>query len=450
MKLIKEYITKVLIIIFFLSLSLEICVFIFIYRNSKNIYTKLFNDTLDKAAKKSKESIEMINNFTGNLFMNYMNKLKLISKHTLLYNGNVNNDNIINMNSKIFSNKNLLDKIIRAKKDEIYKKQEFQDLFNETTEKFEYIQSYMEKYKNVTNNLLLNKLLREHDELNYISYHNCLDSEFDLNNLEEEDVKKLNFLIPIFKSIFLERLITKREKMDIMRIFILTPNELIIYPPEDASKIYLYNTNDDEIYCSWEPYETYYSCVYDYITRRLPSYENYMFFIEENNDFYNYIYSICVHFSYVKGDNANSMLCIDVNFGYMINSFDYLKTKNFDFGLARVLMIWEPDFHFDFFAIFNSNRNVSEIIEVFNSSEYTPEKFVIKDDKYNYYSFYNILYLETTKIIKEHPELNMNITELDIEYENTFNSIINLISDITIGKLIEGIFNKTSCRKKNN
>ena len=125
MKLIKEYTTKVLIIIFFLSLSLEICVFIFIYRNSKNIYTKIFNDTLEKATEKSKESVKMMNNFTGNLFMNYMTKLKLISKHTLLYNGNSNNKNIINMNSKIFSNKNLREKIIRTKKDEIYKKKDF-------------------------------------------------------------------------------------------------------------------------------------------------------------------------------------------------------------------------------------------------------------------------------------------------------------------------------------
>ena len=137
-----------------------------------------------------------------------------------------------------------------------------------------------------------------------------------------------------------------------------------------------------------------------------------------------------------------------MNFGYIINSVDYLKTKNFDFGLARVLVIWEPDFHFDFFAVFNSNRNVNEIIEVFNSSECTPEKYIIKDDKYNYYSLYYILYLETTKIIKEHPELKVNITELEIEYEDLFYSIVNLLSNNTVGKLTEGIFNKTTCRKK--
>ena len=64
----------------------------------------------------------------------------------------------------------------------------------------------------------------------------------------------MNYLIPIFKSIFLERLINKREKMDIMRIFILNKKGLIIYSPEDSTKIALYNNTIDNHYylCSWE------------------------------------------------------------------------------------------------------------------------------------------------------------------------------------------------------
>ena len=107
--------------------------------------------------------------------------------------------------------------------------------------------------------------------------------------------------------------------MDIIRIFLLTQNELIIYPPEDASNIYLYNTKDDEIKCSWNPLETYYSCVYGCIRGHLSNYGNYMFFIEENNDINNFIYSVCIQFSYFKGDHIDSILCFDVNFGYIIN-----------------------------------------------------------------------------------------------------------------------------------
>ena len=193
MKLIQNYSIKLIIFILFLVSILEICVFFFIYRNSKNIYNKLFDDTLDKSAKKAKESFESINHFVRNLFMNYMTKFKLISKHAFLYSGKEDSKekNIINKNSKIFNKKNLYDKIIEAKTEVIYQKEAFQGLFNETTEKFYYIDNYIKKYgKDADKNILMNKLLREHDELNYISYHNIFGFEFDLSYLEDEHLKK--------------------------------------------------------------------------------------------------------------------------------------------------------------------------------------------------------------------------------------------------------------------
>ena len=245
MKLINEYTTKVLIHILFLVISFEICVFFFIYKNSQSIYKKIYNDTLEKSAKKGKETMEMINHFMRNLFMYYMTKLKLISKHIFLFNGNMYSmdNNSVNKNSKIFKNKNLTGKIIEANTDAIAKRN-FKEFFYETTGKFDYVDNYIKKYGNQMDK---NKLMREHYELNYINYYNVLGDEFDLNYLGEEELKKLNFLIPVFKSIFLERLITKRDKMDIIRISVFTQNELIIYPPEDFSKIYLYDKYD---YCA--------------------------------------------------------------------------------------------------------------------------------------------------------------------------------------------------------
>ena len=283
MKLIQNYSIKLIIFILFLVSILEICVFFFIYRNSKNIYNKLFDDTLDKSAKKAKESFESINHFVRNLFMSYMTKFKLISKHAFLYSGKEDSKekNIINKNSKIFNKKNLYDKIIEAKTEVIYQKEVFQGLFNETTEKFDYIDNYMKKYgKDVDKNTLMNKLLREHDELNYISYHDIFGFEFDLSYLEDEQLKKINYLIPIFKTIFIERLITKREKMDIRRIIVLTEGELIIYPPEDHTKIYLYNNTKDVYFssCSFEPFDAYYFCIYEMAYYVSLEYDNYMIF----------------------------------------------------------------------------------------------------------------------------------------------------------------------------
>ena len=175
MKLINNYIIKVIILIFCLLFSLEILVCYFIYRNSKNIYKKIFDETLEKSKNKAKESMETMTKFIQNLLMNYITKLKLINKHIYLYNRKIDskNENIINKNSRLFKNKNLRDKIIEAKTNMIYEKKFFQDLFNKTTEKFDYIEYYNKKYNHETDNsILINKLSKEHEELNYISYYN--------------------------------------------------------------------------------------------------------------------------------------------------------------------------------------------------------------------------------------------------------------------------------------
>ena len=129
--------------------------------------------------------------------------------------------------------------------------------------------------------------------------------------MDKENIKKIKYLIPIFKTIFIERLITKREKMDIRRIYILTESELIIYPPEDPSKIDLYSAKDDYLfYCSWEPLETYYSCIYENSNITWTYVENYLNFIKEYEDSNNLIYSLYVKIFYFKKDYAYSLLCL--------------------------------------------------------------------------------------------------------------------------------------------
>ena len=453
MKIIKEYIIKVIIIIFFFVFSLEICVCVFIYRNSKSIYKKLFDDTLEKSGAKAHESMRTINKFISNLLMTYITKLKLISKHLLLYNGksDSNNENIINKNSKLFKNKNIYEKILEAKTDVINEKNFFKDIFNKTSEKFDYIEYYMRKYGNETDNrILLNKLLKEHAELNYISYHNISGEEFDLSYLDEEELKKINFLIPIFKSIYLERLLIKRDKMDISRIFLMTSNELLIYPPEDAYKINLYNTKDMMLSsCSSEI--NYYSCIYDYLGIDLFYLDYYMTIIPEFDDMYNLIYSICIKFNYYKDSIYDSILCMDVNFGPLINSINFPKTKNFDFGVAKTIIVDELEYPIDFFVIYNNNRKLNEVLQVFNNTEYAPEGYIFREDKYNYYSLFHSFYLDMAKILKEHPELNVNISAIDKEYEDFK---INFLNQFVYGRESDDIFefevdfNKTTCRKK--
>jgi len=73
--------------------------------------------------------------------MNYITKLKLITRYIQLFIGknNSNCDEIINKNSKIFLNKNLGYKIIPAITEEINKIKVFNKIFNSQTNKFYYL-----------------------------------------------------------------------------------------------------------------------------------------------------------------------------------------------------------------------------------------------------------------------------------------------------------------------
>ena len=173
-----------------------------------------------------------------------------------------------------------------------------------------------------------------------------------------------------------------------------------------------------------------------------------MNFLKEYEDSNNLIYSLCVKIFYFKKDYAYSLLCFDINFGLLINSIKLPKTKNIDLGLTKSANLFKEPY-FDFSSIYNTNRNLSEIFEVFNSSNYTPEGFVAKEDDF-YYSFYHILYLETTKIIKEHPELNVNISDLEKEYVDFRYEFLNSFEwdDENNAFVNEKSFNRTICRKK--
>ena len=87
----------------------------------------------------------------------------------------------------------------------------------------------------------------------------------------------------------------------------------------------------------------------------------------------------------------------------------------------------------------------NEFPSVFNSNETTPFEFIINSTKsLKYYSLYHFIYLETTKLKKEHPDVDNNVSELKQEYKtiinNIFNSLLTNTQKIT--------FNQTSCRKK--
>ena len=338
MELTKEFTFKIILFMFFFVTILEIVVFIFIYKNSNFIFEKAISEALEISRQKTTELTEYINNYISNLIFNYVTQLKLITKHSYLFIGKKNskNDKVINKNSKIFLNKDLVKRIIPAKTEEINRIKAFNEVYNSSTNKFDYIDYYLEKFgKESDNGKILKILQKEHDELNYISYLNLL-GPTNINDLDEETKKKLNFMIPVLKSVFIQRFISKKFVMDIIRIIILNEKELIIYPPEDSKEINLHNFHNiyADSYCGYIEQLTgnYYSCAYNYIFNVL--FIGYELEILVTEIFqYDQIFSgICMKFSFLEGRSKESILCIEVNFGETVRRFPLHYSKNFNFG----------------------------------------------------------------------------------------------------------------------
>ena len=463
MKLIKEYTYKLIISMVILVIFLEAIIFFFVYNASYKTFNKTVSDTLERSKQKTTELSEEINNYVINLLMNYITKLNLISKHSQLFNGKngANSEIKINKNSKIFLSNNLKDKILEAKTEEINKHKVFNKVYNTETQQFDYVEYLNQKFLNENDNSkILNIIQKEHDELNYLSYYNNT-GPTNINNLDDDSKKKFIFMIPIFKTLYVQRFIAKKTLDDIIRIILLNEKELIIYPPEDYNKINLHNFHYlyPASYCSYYEQNTgnYYLCAYNYIYNILFRNKDLELFVMEVLEYQTLLCAICIKFSFYKEKPLGSILCIEVNFRKIIQSINLQNAKNFNFGFFNPIIIDLNlgQFHYylkDIYIIENSFRDAfKEFKEVYNSTEYTPYDYVLDDYDpikiFKYYSLYHFLYLDTTKILKAHPELNMNITQIGEEYEliknMTFTAAGNRENPISKFK-----FNKTTCRKK--
>ena len=166
-------------------------------------------------------------------------------------------------------------------------------------------------------------------------------------------------------------------------------------------------------------------------------------------------------FSFLGGQTKESILCIEVNFGELIKSIPLRYKKNYNFGFFNPRIIdlnipfGETMFHYyvkDLFIIAESGKDLYENLhEIYNSTETTPYNYVIDDNDplkiLKYYSLYHFIYFDMTKIIKSHPDLNINISKIEEEYniliEKIFNALSNRENPVSIFQ-----FNKTNCRKK--
>ena len=93
---------------------LEIFVCVFIYLTSYKVFEKTVSNTLERTKEKTTQLAESINEYVNNLLMNYITKLKLISKQVHLFNGkNTSKENF------------LMEKILQKKMKKLIKNQKF-------------------------------------------------------------------------------------------------------------------------------------------------------------------------------------------------------------------------------------------------------------------------------------------------------------------------------------
>ena len=447
---------------------------------SKKIFEQINNETLLKAKTKSIEFTNSINTFTSNVLMKYTTDLKLISRYTLLFNGkNYTGDmNTINRFSKFISNNNNEKHIINADTLALFNNNIFLNIYIQTNQlnlstfesanvsviKLDYSSYYKTIFVNDDNDKILNKLLRMHQELNYISYYYFGNNKtYNINN-DKENQAKIKYLMTIFKSIYIKRLITNKLNSDIIRIMILNEDELIIYPPEDYRKINLISFRglhlDSE--CAYDLSNNLFDyplCVYKYMNNYFLSHSNSYIFIMKEQIVYDSLSSaFCIKFPFLKNKPDKSFLCFELDLGLLMASLNVNSVKNFEFGLFNLKNINIPSFNLTFkdnIIVYDNNKEFyPEFLNTFNSTIYTPQKFIINSfSPFKYYSLYHFLYFNTTKLLKEHNELLeiISISKFEDEYNYVLDKLFEIEKEYNSNKSKTQFsfnFKRTICRKK--
>ena len=444
MKLIQEYIIKVIIFAFIFSILTESGIFVSIFLRSKQIYDSTYEDIINKSSNKSYDITIKIGDYTRNIFLRYLTDLKLISKHTLLLDGKMNYgpQNAINRNSKIFNINNNQKEILFANTDILTGKDYLQKMLNDNGN-FDYVLKYEEEFKNITNkNEILNHLLNSHQELNTIAFYSP-------NKTEVEDKLKIKYIISMLKTIYIQRYITKRSNIEYIRFLIFNKDEIYIYPPEAYNKLNIYNFNkiyesSNCLYSSTNDTQHFPLCVYNYLINTIMTEEsNYLSIFHEAIKDDRIFSCICLKIPLIKSKPNQAILCIEIDSSKFFNTAHFSNPEIFAFGLFAI-------FQKNVFPLFYSRKIVfNEFKRVFNDT--VSNKYVI-DDKQNdaLLSLFHYLYFNLTKTAKEHPELNVNFTEIEDEFNIIYNNMMSEIAKFNYDKNYTKLafsFKKTICQK---
>ena len=249
--------------------------------------------------------------------------------------------------------------------------------------------------------------------------------------------------------------------MSLLHLLIFSEKELIIYPPEAPIKLNLYkyiylNPTSGCIYNASHT-GNYPFCVYNN-TIKTQSDSNYIIAINEYINTYGIMAAICIRFPYIKEKPDKSLLCSEIDFAETLKSIYFKSGKNYEFGVFKTLKypISASIIIEDIMVLYNNNDDISldEMTTVYNSSNSTPSLFILGEGRnsigIDYYSMFHYIYYNTTIIIKEHPELNYNISKLEEEFNYIKRQLIDF-DERPINNKSENYsftFERTVCKKE--
>lgn len=114
MKLIQEYIIKIVILIVVSIVAIEGIITYLLVNRAKIIFDATYSETIEKSEAKSIEITKKIEEYATNLLTRYMTDLKLICKHSQLLSGGktFEMDTVVDLNENLDFFKILINKYI--------------------------------------------------------------------------------------------------------------------------------------------------------------------------------------------------------------------------------------------------------------------------------------------------------------------------------------------------
>ena len=448
MKLIQEYLVKIVLLIISSVIFIELFITYLLVTRAKLIYNTVYEETMKKTEEKSIQITSKIEEFATNLVTRYMTDLKLICKHAQLLNGNINsinNDELINKDSDILNNKNKT--IYIGTIEQLKNKEELKNISSDNNF-FDYINYYENEFENITSkNILLNSFFEnKHKELNAISYYNY-DNNNNLSEISEDKEKSIKYIMSILKSIYIRRYIIKRKNMDYIRFFILNKNEIYIYPPEayNNTNIFFFEYSYLTANCNFSsnnPSKQFPLCISNYFEKYLSNTINLIIIKEKIILEKNYA-ALCLKIPFLKNKTDNSFVCSELEFSSIFNNANFDLPEKFEFGMFTFSN------QTTIVPIFYSKKDIyQKIVETFND---TNQKYKIGSIKNSQiFSLYHFLYFNLIETLKNHTELKLNYSEIDEEYNEIQNKMHSEINDFINNNKTRIIFsfNKTICQKK--